>query len=360
VKGQRLAIVVMACFISVGLIVGSAAAQKPSLEQWKPSFDPSTAKYKCVVSNVSHPVIKGVYAGFAIRDELWKRTNGQIYLDYKPFSMLGGEVEVLNQLQMGAIQGMGCSSVAATNLGPRFGLVNLPFLIDSFAKLDKFVGSGKLFDHFMMAMDHQGIMGLDITGYGNYGWATIDPVRNLEDARKVKFRTAEAAVNQLLYQEWGFNPVAMPWPDVPIALKQGVITGLDHTPIVCNITKKFEDAKYFTYVNYAQGLFIWIFNKAWFNSLPPDLQKTFKEVVHEVCAKIRNETVQQEFDQIELAKKSGVEFITLSESDMATLRKKGAPVHAKYAPEINKLTPGDTYRPANYLEEVKGFVGYKP
>ena len=55
--------------------------------------------------------------------------------------------------------------------------------------------------------------------------------------------------------------------------------------MVCNITKKFEMAKYFTQINYAQGLFIWIFNKAWFNSLPLDLQKTFKEVVHEVCAK---------------------------------------------------------------------------
>ena len=52
-------------------------------------------------------MLKGVYTGFAIRDELWKRSNGQMYLDYKPFSMLGGEVEVLNQLQMGAIQGMG-------------------------------------------------------------------------------------------------------------------------------------------------------------------------------------------------------------------------------------------------------------
>ena len=41
--------------------------------------------------------------------------------------MLGGEVEVLNQLQMGALQGMGVSSVASTNLGPRFGVVNLPF-----------------------------------------------------------------------------------------------------------------------------------------------------------------------------------------------------------------------------------------
>jgi hypothetical protein len=102
----------------------------------------------------------------------------------------------------------------------------------------------------MMAMDHQGIMGLDITGYGNYGWATTTPVKTLADAKKVKFRTAEAAVNQMLYQQWGLNAVVMPWPDVPVALKQGVITGLDHTPAVCNITKKFEVCKYYTFIVY--------------------------------------------------------------------------------------------------------------
>ena len=337
-----------------------AKKKGPSLDKWKPNFDPSGAKYKLIVSNVSHPVIKGVYAGFAIRDALWERTNGQIYLDYKPFSMLGGEVEVLNQLQMGAIQGMACSSVASTNLGPRFGLINLPFLVNSFEKLDKFVASGDLFDHFMMAMDHQGIMGLDITGYGNYGWASTIPIKTIADAKKVKFRTAEAAVNQLLYKEWGFHPVVMPWPDVPIALKQGVITGLDHTPMVCNITKKFEVAKYFTQLNYAQGLFIWIFNKAWFNSLPADLQKTFKEVVHEVCAKIRQESTQQEIDEIAKAKANGIQFFRLADNEMDILKSEGDVVHQKFADEINTLYPGDTYRPANYLEEVQGYMGYTP
>ena len=352
--------VLIGCVILVviGLWITPGFAKKPSLDAWKPNFDPAGAKYKCIVSNVSHPVLKGVYTGFAIRDELWKRTNGQIYLDYKPFSMLGGEVEVLNQLQMGAIQGMGVSSVAATNLGPRFGLINLPFLVNSFDKLDKFTGSGKLFDHYMMAMDHQGIMGLDITGYGNYGWATTTPVRNLDEAKKVKFRTAEAAVNQLFYKECGLNPVVMPWPDVPVALKQGVITGLDHTPMVCNITKKFEVAKYFTQLNYAQGLFIWILNKAWFNSLPADLQKTFKETVHDVCASIRKETVKQEDDEIAKAKAAGIEFFKLSDADMAWIKSKGDVAHNKYADEINKLYPGDTYRPANYLKEVQDFMGY--
>jgi TRAP-type C4-dicarboxylate transport system substrate-binding protein len=82
----------------------------------------------------------------------------------------------------------------------------------------------------------------------------------------------------------------MPWPDVPVALKQGVSSmDLDHTPMVCNITKKFEVAKYYTHLNYAQGLFIWVFNKAWFNRLPADLQNDIspKRLSRCVCADIR-------------------------------------------------------------------------
>jgi TRAP-type C4-dicarboxylate transport system substrate-binding protein len=335
-----------------------APAKESPLDKWKPAFDPSGAKYKCIVSNVSHPVLKGVYTGFALRDELWKRTNGQIYLDFKPLSMLGGEVEVLNQLQMGAIQGMGVSSVASTNLGPRFGLVNLPFLINSFDKLDQFVASGPLYDHFMMAMDHQGIVGLDITGYGNYGWATTAPVQTLDDAKKIKFRIAEAAVNSLLYKSWGLNAVVMPWPDVPVSLKQGVITGLDHSPSVCNITKKFEVAKYFTQINYAQGLFIWVFNKSWLNSLPEDLRETFVQVVHEVCADVRVQVRQQEIDQIAAAQAEGITFYTLPDEQMESLRQMGHAVHEKYAEEINAVYDGDAYRPSNYLKEVQEYMGY--
>ena len=355
---KKLTLTATLFLIVFGLLVGPALAKGPSLEKWKPAFDPSGAKYKFIVSNVSHPVLKGVYTGFAIRDELWKRTNGQMYLDYKPFSMLGGEVEVLNQLQMGAIQGMAVSSVAATNLGPRIGLVNLPFLVNSFEKLDKFVNSGKLFDHFLMAMDHQGIMAVDIASYGNYGWATTVPVKTIADAKKVKFRIAEAAVNKLSYESWGFNPVVMPWPDVPVALKLGVITGLDHTLTVCSITKKFEVAKYFTELNYAQGLFIWLFNKSWFNSLPKDLQKTLVETVRDMCAEARVAAKAQELEQRKAAMAQGIEFFQLSGKDMGILTEQADAVHQKFAKEINKLQSGDKYRPDNYLLEVQKYMGY--
>ena len=341
-------VVVTVVLTALALVVPAALAKKPSLDKWKPAFDYSKAKYKMKVSNVSHPAIKGVFAGFAIRDALWKATKGQIYFEYIPFSMLGGEVEVLNQLQMGAVQGMSVSSVASTNLGPRMGLVNLPFLVNTYEKLEKLVSNKKLFQHLLDGMEHQGIMGVDITGYGQYGWATTIPVKTIADAKKVKFRIAEAAVNKMLYKAWGFNPVVMPWPDVPTALKQGVITGLDHTLLVCYLTKKFEVAHNFTPVNYAQGLFYWIFNKAWFKKLPADLQKTFLRVVHEQCAIYRGQTKIQEQNSKKGALKMGVKFWNLSAADMAKLKAEGDVVHKKFAAQIGP----------KYLAEVQKFLGY--
>lgn len=345
-------VVLIVALLTVGLVAGVVCAQekkKPSLDAWKPAFDYSTAKYKIKVSNVSHPAIKGVFAGFAIRDELWKQTNGQIYFEYLPFSMLGGETEVLNQVQMGAIQGMSVSSVAAPQMGPRMGLVMLPYLINDFEKLEKFAGNEKLFQHFLDGMKDKGIMGLDITAYGQYGWATTVPVTNLEEARKVKIRIAEAPVNKLIYQTWGFNPVAMPWPDVPTSLKQGVIEGLDHTALVCYLDKKFDVCKHYTELNYAQGLFIWIFNEAWFKSLPADLQKTFVKVVKEQAAIYRAQAKEQSAQtKQEAIDKDGVTFHKLSDADYETLRKLGDKVHADYAGKVG----------ADYLKQVQDFLGY--
>ena len=43
---------------------------------------------------------------------------------------------------------------------------------------------------------------------------------------------------------------------------------------------------------------------------------------------------------------------------MATLKAESNTVFKDFAPEINKLYPGDTYRPADYLKEVQVYMGY--
>jgi TRAP-type C4-dicarboxylate transport system substrate-binding protein len=347
-KRKCLRVLVLALVVMMASSSAVMAKKKNPLAKWKSTVDMSGAKYTMKVSNISHPVIEGVAAGYRVRNSLWEKSNGQIALKYYPLHQLGGEVEVLNMLKTNTVQGMLCSSVAVTNLAPRMGIINLPFLINSFDKLDKYIAS-PLWQHFLDGMKHQGIMGVDITGYGNYGWATVKPVKTLAEAKDVKFRIAEAAVQRSLYKAWGLHPVVMPWPDVSISLKQGVITGLDHTPMVCNITKKFEVCKNFTTINYAQGLFIFLVNEKFYNSLPSDLQKVLVDVIHEECAKTRVLTRKQETDQIAKAKASGIKFYQLPEKDMETLRAKGDVVHKEWAKKIG----------ADYLKKVQDLMGYK-
>jgi TRAP-type C4-dicarboxylate transport system substrate-binding protein len=351
-KKWFLVLLVVAVGVSMLAVGTPSAQQKDPMADWKPAFDPSGAKYKIIYSNVSNPKLKGVYAGIAIRDELWKRTNGQMYFDYRPFSQLGGETEVFNLLQTGTIQGMSSSSVAAPQMGPRMGLANLPFLLDTYEKMDKFQQSD-LFQEFLDGMKHQGIMGVNVTAYGQYGWASTVPIRSLEDLKKVKLRIAEAPVNLLTYKAWGINPVPMPWPDVPVALKQGVIDALDHTDTVCMATGKFETCKYFTEVKYAQGLFIWLLNEAWYKKLEkddPELAKTLVDVMNEKCNEMRGAMKAQQDAMNGAAKdKMGVEFIQLSDDDMNTLKDRSKQVHKEYADEIG----------ADYLHKVQDLLGFK-
>ncbi|MFN2257679.1 MAG: TRAP transporter substrate-binding protein [Desulfuromonadaceae bacterium] len=336
----------------LGAVIVLSASITPAhansaLESWAPAFDPSGAEYSYILSNVSHPAIEGVGVGYRIRDRVWEETNGRIFVDFRPLSQLGGEKDVLRKLKMGAVQGMLCSSVAAANVDPKLGIVNLPFVVDSFDKLEQFRNTPALFEPFSTAGLRQGIRVLDLTGYGPYGWATTTPVRTVEEAKKVNFRIAQAPVNTDLYKAWGLKFTVLPWPDVPQALQTGVIDGLDHSPIVCNITKKFEIAPYFTQINYAQGLFVHLSSERWLNRLPEDLRTTFLRIVKEESADTRERTRQQQEVEIEAAKKSGVTFFTMDPAEKQTLVERAAPVYKRWEQKIG----------AEYLARVRATLG---
>jgi TRAP-type C4-dicarboxylate transport system substrate-binding protein len=325
-----------------------AEEKKPDpTEAFKPKFDPSKAEYTYLLSNVSHPAIEGIAAGYRIRDKVWERSNGRLFVDFRPLAQLGGEKDVISKLQLGAIQGMMSSSVAAANVADKLGIVNLPYVVDTFDKLDKFRNTPELWNEFRDAALAKGIMTVDITGYGPYGWATTIPVKSIADAKAVNFRIAEAPVNADIYKAWGLKFTIMPWPDVTQALQTGVINGLDHTAIVCNITKKFTVAKNFTELDYAQGLFVHLMNKRWFDKLPADLQKVLIDTIVEESAATRELTRKQYTAEVEKAKADGVAFHKLPAADIKALVDQAAPVYQAWGEKIG----------ADYLKKVQTTLG---
>lgn len=346
IKKFRLStIAVLTILIMIPVII--AEAKEDPLANWQPKFDPSRAEYKYLLSCVGHPAIEGVAVGYRIRDKVWEKSNGRLFVDFRPLSLLGGEKDVIRKLQMGAIQGMMSSSVAAANVSNTLGVVNLPYVVDTFEKLEKFRNNPELWQQFRDAAVNQKIVVADITGYGSYGWATESAVRTIEDAKPINFRIAEAPVNLDFYKAWGLKFTVMPWPDVPQALQTGVITGLDHTPIVCNISGKFNVVKNYTQLDYAQGLYIHLINTRWLDKLPQDLRKILLDTIAEESAVARSLTQKQQVNQIEAAKASGVSFFKLSSADRAKLIELAKPMYDKWGEKIG----------ADYLRQVRATLG---
>ncbi len=139
----------------VGLDGPGGPGAKPSVEKWKPPSTIPGPSTRSRFPTFSNPAIKGVYAGFAIRDALWKATNGQIYFENLPFSMLAARWRCSISCD-GRHPGHERVLGGQHQPGPRMGLVNLPFLVNTYEKLEKFVGNKKLFQYFLDGMSTRG------------------------------------------------------------------------------------------------------------------------------------------------------------------------------------------------------------
>ena len=113
------------------------------------------------------------------------------------------------------------------------------------------------------------------------------------------------------------------------------------------ITKKFDVAKYFTRLDYAQGLYIHLMNKSWFDKLPADLQKLLIETIEEESTQARAATQKQQQEQIAEATARGVEFLTLAPADRRKLVDLSAPVYEKWGPKVG----------VDYLQKVRSQLG---
>ena len=111
--------------------------------------------------------------------------------------------------------------------------------------------------------------------------------------------------------------------------------------------QKFEIAKYFTEVNYAQGLFIHLTNERWLKKLPADVRETLLKVIAEESADTRKRTRVQQNQQIAAAKTAGVTFYQLTPEQKQTLVDMAAPVYKRWEEKIG----------ADYLAAVRQQLG---
>jgi C4-dicarboxylate-binding protein DctP len=175
-------------------------------------------------------------------------------------------------------------------------------------------------------------------------WTRTRKIMKVEDFKGLKMRHSGGSIPEERFKALGASAVFIAWPDVPMALYQGVVDGLATTCKSAESAKLYEAGiKYGVFTRNFQGYYIPLVNLKFWESLPPDLQKLFIEVWNELIPKQREIARREQKEAKEIMQSKGVEIYEPSDEELARWRKHIMPIqdklvkNLKHDPELVKL-----------------------
>jgi C4-dicarboxylate-binding protein DctP len=214
------------------------------------------------------------------KEEVEKRTKGRIKVELYFSAVLGTEFEVQDMVATGALQGT--RGGGFTNANKKYYIFMLPFLVEDWDQAIKLITS----DFTRKINEEAKANGYHIPACGiSQGFRAhtnnVRPIETPDDLKGLKLRVPQQEVFVINARILGINPQELPYSEVYMALRTGVVDGQDNA--VSNIWdyKVYEVQKYLTISRYATGPDPFMVNLEWYNSLPDDLKKTFDTVATE-------------------------------------------------------------------------------
>jgi len=267
------------------------------------------------------------------KDELAKKSNGEITLQLFPSSQLGSKKDVTEQAMMGlnviTITDVGFLADYDPDLGVLFG----PYLADDPSKLFK-IYDGEWFQKKSDALKEKGIhIVMRNYLYGVRQLITKKPVRTPADLKGMKIRVPNNNMQIKILTAMGATPTPMPLGEVFPALTQGVIDGVEN-PIAVLYGQKFhEEAKYLSKISYLTNTAMFVGGEAFFRTIPADQLKLIEDTAYDAGLYSQKLTTDLDNQMIDTMKKAGVEVIDV---DTAPFKALAETVYS----EFPEWTPG--------------------
>lgn len=297
----------------------------------------------------SHPYHLGLVR-FA--EEVESRTNGSVKVEVFPSAQLGGEIELLEGMSLGTVDGgaVAAGSIPQTHGVRRFYLLTMPYVFKDYDAVETFA-TGELGQRFRKDLPEEA--GLRILGYGAAGFHhTLNKVRPIEkpsDLDGMKLRIWESPGAMLALELMGANPTPMAYSEVFTALQQGVVDGLTNSLTTFYQTKMFEVTEYLSLTTHT---YIWIpltLSERSFQNLGSDEQTAVAEAGEAATAYWRGLYPTDDASYLGKLKEEGIK---VNEPDLGVFREHVEPQYSRYAEVVG------TDSAADLVNELKQLGGY--
>lgn len=259
-----------------------------------------------------------------------QESNGDIKFELFPSSQLGNEIEVLEQAKFGA------NIIAISSYGylmdtvPDLGVINAPYLTQSFEKKSKLLHT-QWFSDLSKQLETKGlkIVVPDVV-YGTRHLLSEMPVTKPADLKGVKVRVQNSRLFVATVKAMGGVPTPMSLADVYPALSQGVIEGVENPAVVLYGGKFFEVAKNLNLTAHTKHLSPFIAGTTFWNTLTPAQQKVIVDTSHEMVSYGSKLIEKSEQEAITKLKSEGVQ---VNEVDIQAFEKSARKMVQQEFPE---------------------------
>jgi tripartite ATP-independent transporter DctP family solute receptor len=243
------------------------------------------------------------------KDNVEKRTNGEVKISLFGNNALGSPPEVLEQVMLGAVDmSLSGQDQIAKHL-PFYDVISTPFGFKNYEVADKVIdGPFKAWADPELAK--KGLVHLSDWEWGFRQLTNSrHPVLTPADMKGMKIRTPPAFAYQAFVEAAGGNAVTIAFSELVMAMKQGVVDGQENPIGTIYSLKLYETQKYMTIVNYTYSSMVHLVNKKSWDKLTPAQQKILAEE-SEKSAKLARKLLRDDEDKqlADLAATKGMEI----------------------------------------------------
>lgn len=272
---------------------------------------------------------------FAKRIE--EATDGQVKINTFPGSQLGGDREMIEGLQSGAIDMGLISTISIGNFDPRFQVWDLPYIFPTDnAKVDEIL-EGSFGQKIAEIGEENDLIFL---GYFENGWRDMSnskrPITSVDDLKGLKIRVVENKPSLKWFSDIGAIPTPMAWSEVYTSLQQGTIDGQDNGPVITYGSKIYEVNDYFTSTKHIYAPMPLVIGRSSWDKLPADIQEKMLEIGQEVAKEQRQFSRETTDVYLEKMRESGMEITELTEEALKGFRESAQATYDELAPEIGQ------------------------
>ena len=265
-------------------------------------------------------------------DLVKERSGGEIEIKVFANGVLGGEREMLEQVQNGVLEITKASASPLETFSTDYKVFNLPFVFrdrDHFFK----VLTSPVGESILASSKKSGFIGLAYYDSGARSFYGKKPVNTPDDLKGLKIRVPEGNVFVETFNSYGASATPMSFGELYSALQLKTVDGQENPTTHVLTQKYYEVQKYLSITNHIHVAEPLLMSAKVYKTLPAEYQKALHEAGKEVAVWMMKEIGSQEAKEIEEIKKRGM---LINTADVNAFKEASKKVYAKFEPVFGK------------------------